>query len=94
MHTCIRTCIQVNALPSLLPPVSAHRFTVWVVDLPYMVGSIAFSLGAWVQLRMWKAEQLGLGFLSEVEYMCIYMCIYMWKAEQLGLGFLSEVEYM
>jgi len=56
----------VNAVPSLLPAVSPQRFTLWLVDLPYMVGSVAFTLGSWVQLRMWKAEQFGLGFLSEV----------------------------
>ena len=36
------------------------------VDLPYLVGSLCFLIGAWAQLLMWKAEQFGLGFLSEI----------------------------
>ena len=36
------------------------------VDLPYLVGSIAFAIGAWAQLLMWKNEQFGLGFVTEI----------------------------
>lgn len=38
----------------------------WGVDLPYLLGSLCFLLGGWMQLRMWKAQQFGLGFLREV----------------------------
>ena len=41
-------------------------FSVWAVDLPYIVGSFAFWIGAWVQWRMWRSDQFGLGLLSEV----------------------------
>ena len=37
-----------------------------VVNLPYALGSIAFALGAWCALWMWKAEQFGLGFIREI----------------------------
>ena len=37
-----------------------------LVDLPYLIGSALFYLGAWVQMQMWKADQFGLGFISEV----------------------------
>ena len=36
------------------------------VDLPYLIGSAFFLFGAWAQLLMWKAEQFGLGFISEI----------------------------
>ena len=38
----------------------------WAVNLPYLVGSLAFLVGGWVQMRMWKAQQFGLGFIREV----------------------------
>jgi len=41
-------------------------FSVWAVDVPYTVGSFAFWLGSWVQWRMWRNDQFGLGMLSEV----------------------------
>ena len=37
-----------------------------VANLPYALGSIAFALGAWCALWMWKAEQFGLGFIREI----------------------------
>jgi len=36
------------------------------VDLPYLIGSAMFLVGAWMQLQMWKAEQFGLGFIREI----------------------------
>jgi hypothetical protein len=36
------------------------------VDRPYLIGSIAFAIGAWAQLLMWKNEQFGLGFITEI----------------------------
>ena len=42
------------------------EWTTSFVDLPYMLGSLAFLLGAWVQLLMWKLEQFGLGFIGEI----------------------------
>ena len=38
------------------------------VDLPYLVGSAMFLIGAWAQLQMWKAEQFGLGFIREINH--------------------------
>ena len=36
------------------------------IDLPYLLGSVCFLVGAWAQLQMWKDEQFGLGFISEI----------------------------
>ena len=36
------------------------------VDLPYLVGSACFLVGAWLQLQMWHAEQFGLNFIREI----------------------------
>jgi hypothetical protein len=44
--------------------------TKWAVDLPYLLGSVAFLAGAWMQMRMWKAQQFGLGFIREVNVIC------------------------
>lgn len=38
------------------------------VDLPYLIGSAMFLVGAWMQLQMWKAEQFGLGFIREINF--------------------------
>ena len=38
----------------------------WGIGLPYLLGSIAFLFGGWMQMRMWKAQQFGLGFVREV----------------------------
>ena len=38
----------------------------WGVSLLYLLGSAAFLIGGWVQMRMWKAQQFGLGFIREV----------------------------
>ena len=43
-----------------------ETISLWLVDAPYTVGSFSFWVGSWVQLRMWKAEQHGLGFMSEM----------------------------
>ena len=32
----------------------------------YLVASVIFLIGSWVQMRMWKAQQFGLGFIKEV----------------------------
>ena len=37
-----------------------------LVNPGYALGSIAFALGAWCALWMWKAEQFGLGFIREI----------------------------
>ena len=29
----------------------------WVINQPYLIGSVAFFLSGWVQMRMWKAQQ-------------------------------------
>jgi len=38
----------------------------WYVDFPYLVGSIAFGLGSFCALWMWKNEHYGLGLISEI----------------------------
>jgi len=43
-----------------------ETISLWLVNIPYLVGSVSFWVGSWVQLRMWKAEQHGLGFMSEM----------------------------
>jgi hypothetical protein len=43
-----------------------ENVSLWLVNLPYFVGSFSFWVGSWVQLRMWKSEQHGLGFMSEM----------------------------
>jgi hypothetical protein len=37
-----------------------------LVDGLYLIGSIAFCGGGWLQLQMWKSEQFGLGFIREI----------------------------
>ena len=38
----------------------------WGVDFVYLIGSLAFFCGAWLQLQMWHAQQFGLGFIREL----------------------------
>lgn len=45
---------------------SEEALHITYVDLPYLIGSVAFAAGAWVQLLMWKNEQFGLGFINEI----------------------------
>ena len=55
--------------PEFVASFAGHEpetISLWLVDLPYAVGSFSFWVGSWVQLRMWKAEQHGLGFMSEM----------------------------
>eukprot|EP00933_Yihiella_yeosuensis_P019862 TRINITY_DN1601_c0_g5_i1.p1 TRINITY_DN1601_c0_g5~~TRINITY_DN1601_c0_g5_i1.p1 ORF type:complete len:407 (-),score=57.77 TRINITY_DN1601_c0_g5_i1:274-1494(-) len=40
--------------------------TKWVVDLPYLLGSAAFMIGALCTMWLWKCEQFGLGFIPEM----------------------------
>mmetsp|Transcript_41345 Transcript_41345/g.86598 ORF Transcript_41345/g.86598 Transcript_41345/m.86598 type:complete len:543 (-) Transcript_41345:107-1735(-) len=46
------------------------------VDGSYALGSVAFLLGAWVSLQMWKHDQFGLGFIREVNALLVE---YRWK---------------
>ena len=45
---------------------SLESAEVYSVNLPYLIGSAIFLVGSWVQVRMWKAHQFGLGFIREV----------------------------
>lgn len=38
----------------------------WYVDFPYLIGSIAFGMGSFCALWMWKNEYYGLGLISEI----------------------------
>ena len=40
--------------------------TVTYVDMPYLLGSLLFLVGAWAQLQMWKNDQFGLAFIRDV----------------------------
>lgn len=46
--------------------VDAQWYDLWAVDLPYLFGSMAFLVGAWLQIQMWKGEQFGLGFIRDL----------------------------
>ena len=39
---------------------------VWLVDIPYFLGSAAFMVGSFLALWMWKSEHYGLGLLTEI----------------------------
>ena len=38
----------------------------WLVNFPYLIGSVAFLFGALSALVLWKSERYGLGFISEI----------------------------
>merc|ERR1712241_614495 len=38
----------------------------WLVNFPYLIGSLAFWFGSYFSLWMWKNEQYGLGLISEI----------------------------
>ena len=49
--------------------IESEQLTLVGVDLPYLVGSVCFLGGSWLQLQMWHAEQFGLGFIRELNLM-------------------------
>ena len=38
----------------------------WIVNFPYLIGSIFFMFGAMLALYMWKGEHYGLALISEI----------------------------
>lgn len=44
----------------------SKAITMWVVDFPYLVGSVCYLIGSIISLWMWKDEQYGLSKLPEI----------------------------
>lgn len=53
------------AAAASVPP--AEGLVDQLVNMPYLLGSAAFALGAWTTMWMWKTEQFGLGFIREID---------------------------
>ena len=43
-----------------------HFFNDLTVNATFGIGAVFFLFGSWITLYMWKAEQFGLGFISEI----------------------------
>lgn len=72
LRTCewwLSVCNFVGSIGFLISGVSglSHSENAkWTEDFPYLVGSLAFMLGALFTLWLWKCEQYGLGFMPEI----------------------------
>jgi hypothetical protein len=51
---------------SMLVKVEGTSNVDWLVNVPYLVGSAGFMVGAWFTMWLWKCEQYGLGFMPEM----------------------------
>jgi len=72
--------------------VQSEELTLWAIDSAYWVGSVSFLAGAWVQLIMWKSEQFGLGFLSEMNRAFASSTVTVWDTGQ-QLAFMLYFTY-
>lgn len=51
---------------SMLVKVAGHPTVDWLVNVPYLLGSAGFMVGALFTMWLWKGEQYGLGFMPEM----------------------------